>query len=406
MRCNLCRSETFAPVIDLGRMPIAHRLPAEPGEPVDTYPFEVVLCDRCGLVQIADPIPPAELYVDFNYCFSGWKPQPHIADELDLIVARRPGGRMIEIGSNDGLFLREAAARGFHEPVGVESNRPTTEIARAAGFTIYNAFLDEELAARIASERGRFDVLVCRQVLEHLPDIAGFFDCVEQLLDTGGVLFLDVPDVSRGFAVGDCSVLWEEHVSYFTRPSLQSVLQRFGYGDLDWRWFDYSGGTIAVLAERAAAGATREAIDLGAERELALGFAQRVRAYGAALRRRLEEARARGVRIVLYGVGNRACAITNILPLSGLIDYAVDDQVERQGRVMPGARLRIHPAARIAEDDGPLLVLLAVNVENEAAVSARVRALTAGPVETLSMLSPHDIMAELDALSLPGSTRR
>ena len=34
-----------------------------------------------------DPIDPEILYGEYNYCFSEWKPQPHMADEIEVIKA-------------------------------------------------------------------------------------------------------------------------------------------------------------------------------------------------------------------------------------------------------------------------------------------------------------------------------
>src|SRR5580692_2621450 len=111
-RCRVCRSEEVAPLLDLGRMPIAHRLLAQPAEPEETFPFALSLCRRCGLMQVADPIDPEILYRDFNYNFSSWKPEPHRADEIALILERARPQSAAEIGANDGLFLSELRAAG------------------------------------------------------------------------------------------------------------------------------------------------------------------------------------------------------------------------------------------------------------------------------------------------------
>jgi len=76
--------------------------------------------------------------------------------------------------------------------------------------------------------------------------------------------------------------------------------------------------------------------------------------------------RAAGHRVVLYGC--LASTLVDGLALGGLINFAVDDQTERQGRHMPDSGLEIHPSENLDKDVRPTVYLLAVNNENDAKV--------------------------------------
>jgi hypothetical protein len=79
--------------------------------------------------------------------------------------------------------------------------------------------------------------------------------------------------------------------------------------------------------------------------------------------------------------------------LAKLIDFAIDDQVERQGKFMPGSRLEIRPRSALAADPGRFMVLLAVNCESEPAVCANVLAgAEPGRFEFVSVLSPNSAL--------------
>jgi 2-polyprenyl-3-methyl-5-hydroxy-6-metoxy-1,4-benzoquinol methylase len=395
--CRLCGSKDLAPAIDLGAMPIAHRMRSRRDETDRRYPFREVLCRGCGVVQIAEPIDPQELYRDFNYCFSGWKPQPHIADELRLILAETPGPNLVEIGSNDGLFLNEARQAGFAPVLGIEPNAVATGFARDRGLEIVNEMLTPALARDLAGRRGRFDVVALRQVLEHLTDIAGFFRSVEALLKPEGVLFVDVPDCRQAFLAGDVSMIWEEHVNSFTEDTLEAALGRFGFGVLRRARYNFAGGTIAVVARR---GAVKPRVfDLAAHNGEVGRYEERARAYRARLRALLGHARASGHAVVLYGAGNRANTLTNWAALGALIDYAVDDQAERQGKFLPGTGIEVRAATALAAETRPVLCLLAVNTENDGPVTAKAMGLVRRQAIVFSLLSPKDIMAELDRAS-------
>jgi len=393
-RCRLCQAADLATAIDFGPMPIAHRMRRRRDESEPRYPFKELVCRQCGLVQIAEPIDPEDLYREFNYCFSGWKPQPHIAAELAMIQADAPGPRMLEIGSNDGLFLGEARKAGFAPLLGIEPNRIATDAARELGLEIVNEMLTPALAADLVARHGRFDTIVLRQVLEHLTDLAGFFRSAEILLAPEGVLFVDVPDCEQGFARGDVTMMWEEHVNSFTEATLEATLARFGFGIVRRERYNFSGGTVAVCAKRGAA--AQQAPDLAAHLANVGAYEGRARAYREKLRALLSRARDGGHAIVLYGAGNRACTFSNWSGIGALVDYAIDDQTERQGLFMPGTGLAVRASAALGEETRPLLCLLAVNTENDDVVAAKVRRLARQEAIVFSVLSPKDISAELD----------
>ena len=209
------------------------------------------------------------------------------------------------------------------------------------------------------------------------------------------MVFIDVPDVGPGLRVGDCTIAWEEHVNYFTQNVLERTLDTFGFTPVAFEKFNYSGGTLAVMARRKRS--TDHYVPSSAFHVLATSFSERVADYRERLTSALREAKTIFDNIVIYGVGCRACTLVNGLGLADLIDFAVDDQAERQGKLMPGSHLPVHDSKILARPGTSSLVLLAVNQENEANVTSRTRAACAeSAIEFLVVFGPADISAQLD----------
>ncbi len=93
-------------------------------------------------------------------------------------------------------------------------------------------------------------MFVARQVVEHLLDLENFLACAEIVLKPDGMIFISVPDVESGLRQGDLSLVWEEHVNYFTEPVLVDLLRRHGLAPLSIKKYDFSGGCLSVLARR------------------------------------------------------------------------------------------------------------------------------------------------------------
>ena len=325
--------------------------------------------------------------------------------ELDTIMSRGPHDSVFEIGCNDGRFLAELKEKGISTAVGLEPNSVPGGMARGRGLTVYESWVTPEICEKAVKENGgRFDLVVSRQVIEHVLDLDNFFACINVLLAKDGWLFLDMPDFELGLKTGDCSTVWEEHVSYFSAPVLAFMLQRHGFNADQHDWYDFSSGALSVIAHRTPENA--QPGDSEADRvpeiiKLARDYRKNLLHYQTTLKAVLTQATADGAEVALYGVGVRGCCSVNGLNLGANIDFAVDDQPERQGKFMPGSSLPIRPSSILAESDRPLVVLLAVNNENEKAVEEKVRMMIDRPASFLTLCSPTDIGAKLAAFQQP-----
>ncbi|CAA7613589.1 conserved hypothetical protein [Candidatus Terasakiella magnetica] len=392
--CRLCHSPFPAVIADFGHTPIAHRMLRQAGEPEELFSFVLTECPACGFVQVDVPIDPSALYGGFNFNFSSWKTEPHIETELAMIARYCVLDRVVEVGCNDGRFLDLVREQGAKAVVGIEPNPVPCRHAADRGITVVNQMLTSDLAASIAVEYGSATLVISRQVMEHVLDVHGFLRAINTMLAEGGFLFLDLPDSAPALGIGDCSFLWEEHVGYYTRDLLERLLSAHGFALKNLQTFDFSGGCIALLAQKIGP-STCESLPSHNETTAISGFAGRVEAYSESLHKLLIHAREKSIRVVLYGAGVRGCSVANFLKLAPLIDHVVDDQAERKGLFMPGVRLKVESLDEIMKDPGRFLILLAVNNENDARVSEKIRKLANDRALIMTICGPADIDSEI-----------
>jgi len=398
--CRLCRSPDTTLVADFGATPVAHRLLNLPDEPVPTYSFVLSSCLNCGFVQVNEPIEPSILYAGFNFNFSSWKFEPHIDDELALISGQCDLSSVVEIGANDGRFLEMLRARGAGRCIGIEPNPVPGQHARERGLEIVSEMFSRRLAQQLLGDRGKASLVVSRQVMEHIIDVPQFLTAINDMVDVGGMLFLDLPDSAPTFSIGDCTALWEEHVGYYSAGMLHALLPAYGFKVLETRLYDFSGGCIALLARKVSLPTGQPLSTRDNSIAIGAGFEKRIAAYRGRLLGLLAKAREQRMRIVLYGAGVRGCAATSFLALQRFIDLVVDDQVERHGLFLPSTNLPIGPLDNAQRDPGNKLFLLAVNNENDAKVASKIGAALGERALIASLCGPADIHAELDRLQV------
>ena len=243
-----------APSLPLPQPRIASDLPLPQEELDDPDPRFTVgfeCCKGCGLLQIVDAIPADLIYSQADTYTTGFQRPRHLEDLITTAVARRDPGSAIDVGCNDGALMETLGRAGYRQVVGLEPNAIAAEIARKKGHDVYTSYLDRSAGARIVAERGQFDALYLRHVVEHVSDLDRLLRGIRTLLHPDGLLVLELPDVEESFTLGSPAILWEEHVNYFTPALAEHMLGRFGFRVLDRRKYVFGGGSLAFVAQNA-----------------------------------------------------------------------------------------------------------------------------------------------------------
>src|SRR6266851_1514546 len=397
-QCCLCKGRNLSLLFNLDDLPISHFLRKKRDDPDPRFSVGFENCQDCGLLQIVDPIPADLIYGEADTYTTGFQQPRHLEDLITTTVARQDPGRAIDIGCNDGSLLEVLRRAGYAQVVGIEPNPVAASLARQKGHLVYTSYLTKELATQIVADCGAFDTVYLRHVVEHVSDLGAFFEALRMLLRPDGVLVLELPDVEEGFAIGSPAILWEEHVSYFTRALAEYMLERFGFHVSDRRRYVFGGGSIAFVARKTAipVRCTIPRPDPSATLELLRGFVAGMERQKSELRNLVSLARSNGYRILVYGAAPRSCLLVSVCQIAGMIDLVVDDRQDIHGRLMPGTQCVVHPLKEVAsEAGGKILCLLGVGSENEFKVRAKLEAAVEARLAFVSLFPPRNTLESI-----------
>lgn len=208
--------------------------------------YDAVDCATCGFIHVV-PIPSsAELGEFYRQKFYQQKANYFASHQEDLawwnaIYLERyerferhhkgHPGRILDVGSGPGNFLKLGQQRGW-DVVGVEPSMQAAEYARSLGLTIINSSFGPELAPDL----GRFDVVYMHGVMEHLRDPIATTALCYQLLNPGGLLFVNVANdfspfqkILRRSGYPPWWFVPPEHLNYFSVDSLRQLLTKAGF---------------------------------------------------------------------------------------------------------------------------------------------------------------------------------
>jgi SAM-dependent methyltransferase len=332
--CLACGGTEVEPLLSIPNVPaLCNHLCASAVEATSAPRGTISLsyCRDCGHVANSG-FDPARVHYDSRFentlSFSP-RYRSYAEATADRLIRRYRlcGKRIVEIGCGNGDFLRLLCAAG-NDGAGYDPSQPNGRYASGRGnFTIIGRNFT-------AADAQGADLVCCRHVLEHLPEPGVLLHRLRASIAAGSIVFFEVPNA---LFVLDRLSIWDiiyEHVSYFTPSSLAQAFHGAGFGirsietgfDDQYLWIEAAAG------DRAAPG-TMPPPEEALYRSFGARFAERV----AGWHRRIDEARCRKRRIVVWGAGAKGVMFANLLriPAGQGIDWLVDVNPRKHGHFVP-----------------------------------------------------------------------
>jgi len=141
-------------------------------------------------------------------------------------ITYRGRGRLLDFGCGSGKFLRRMQALGW-DVTGMDFSDAAVRAVRTSGVPALAGSLPHpDLPPR------SFDVITMRHALEHVPDPRSVLRGAWDLLDSGGLLLVQVPNFAgweiRHFGDASLGVDLPRHLTHFTRATLSAIFERAG----------------------------------------------------------------------------------------------------------------------------------------------------------------------------------
>jgi len=226
--CPLCRASGFEVLHSIPSIPVHHALPdtSIPEEKDFAY-LEIAECHACGHVYNAAFDPD---HIDDLYYKNLQTNRPvhrtmtrAIEDVCGFIMSdQKDDLSIMEIGGGTGDVSRalEKSARRFIlvEP----SNALNAEDFSGTCIELVADFFPTDVIVE------NFDVIICRQVLEHTTDPLSFLTAIRTNLNPEGVAYIEIPRMD--YIVDNFSPIdfHYAHVQYFFQTHIEAIFLRAG----------------------------------------------------------------------------------------------------------------------------------------------------------------------------------
>jgi SAM-dependent methyltransferase len=378
--CRSCGSRGLRTFLSLGKTPLADAL-VEPDAAAGVeprFPLDVAFCPQCTLVQILEEVPPQQLFVDNYLYFSSFSDavMRHAKAHVDSLVTARglgEGSFAVELASNDGYLLRHFLPHGVRV-LGVDPAPDQAAAARGIGVPTLEEFFGVPLGRRVRRDHGAADVIIANNVMAHVPQLNDFVEGMAELLADDGVITVENPWVKDLVDNAEFDTIYHEHFYYFSCTAVDTLVRRHGMFLNHVEYFpDLHGGTLRWHIGKQESVSDEARRFLNIEQETGVtdfsyyqDFALLVDDIRRSLRETLENLHQGGASIAAYGAAAKGSTMLNCAGIDAeLVDFVVDRNTHKQGKLMPGVRIPIRAVEDLAAEMPDYCLLLAWNFADE-----------------------------------------
>ena len=374
MNCKITKS-AIKPFISFGKMPIANGfLNKENFSKEFFFDLEVGFSEKCSLFQLKDHPTPEQMFNNKYPFFTGSSEamKIHFQKYSDFIKKNyiNNNSKIIEIGSNDGTFLKNFKNSNL-DYVGFEPSENVAEIAKQKGVRTINSFFGLNSLDLVKNFLKQTDVIFAANVICHIPELNGLIKAVDQLLSKDGVFIFEEPYLGSMFNKTSYDQIYDEHIFMFSGTSIKKIFDLFDMELIDLIKQETHGGSMRYVISRK----NKRPINKNVEKILdeeklnnldnldsCLKFKKNCENSKIKINNLLKKYISEGKRIVGYGATSKSTTILNYCGInSEIIEYICDTTKEKIGKYSPGMHIPIVAVDKFRKDNAEIAYLFVWN---------------------------------------------
>ena len=321
--------------------------------------------------------PLCESYAYFSSYSDSWL--QHAKSYTEKMTQRfglNSSSQVVEIASNDGYLLQYFVAQKI--PVlGIEPAANVATVATNKGIPTLVKFFGEKTANELVAKGKQADLVLGNNVLAHVPDLNDFVKGIKVLLKPEGVITMEFPHLMRLIEENQFDTIYHEHFCYFSFITVEKVFAAHGLRIFDVEELSTHGGSLRIYGchiEDKSKQTSVQVKELKAREEAAgfnnienyFSFSKKVEETKFKLLEFLIAAKREGKSIAGYGAPGKGNTLLNYCGIrSDFIDYTVDRNPYKQGKLLPGTHIPIFHPDKIKETKPDYLLILPWNLKNE-----------------------------------------
>ena len=340
--------------LNLGKQPIANSFLSSISKKSlrKEYFYRLIVCfdTKNFLVSVRDPVNPKIQYTD-KYAHRASESQT--MQKAFKLAAKKLQKRfkprkVMEIGSNDGVFLKNFSKK---KTIAVEPCRNLANLTKKK-FKTYPNFWDKNLSKKILNRHSKVDLIFSSNTISHIPNLKETFEAINNILSDKGVLVIEDPSLSSVVKINSYDQFYDEHVYVFSALSMNNIVKDYQLRLFDAEKISNHGGSLRyfIIKEKNLLKTTsRLKKIINEEKKQGLNnfktfkkFAKKVKKSKEKLVTLLSELKKKNKKIISYGATYKSTTVFNYCKINNkFFNYVTDTTKNKQGKFTPGMHIPI-----------------------------------------------------------------
>jgi len=355
--CRLCKSRDIDVILPFGEVALANSYPFSKEDREDLFPLTLMKCTNCGHIQLRETINPERLFLNYLYSSSD-SPSliKHFKEYAEDIKNRfyKENLNILEIGSNDGILLKEFENIKFGKLIGIDPAENISERAKSIkNVNIITDFFNIESAIRIKNKFGPINIICANNVFAHVDQVDSMIEGIVNCLADDGVFIFEnayLYDTIKGLYFDQ---VYHEHLQYYGILPLIKYLYNYKMEIFDIKRVNTQGGSFRIYAKKIKNQnysisenvfkfiQNEKEFDLYSNQTYQ-NFTEKLNILKNNLQNLIKDIRVKGGKISCYGCPAKFALFSKFFELNdNIIEYVVDDSSLKQGRFSPGKKIPI-----------------------------------------------------------------
>jgi len=378
MKCKFSQKK-ISPFMSFGKMPMANQfLTKDQFAKEFFYDLEVGFSEKYYLFQVNDHPVSQNIFND-DYPFYTSKSNymiNHFRIFADWIKKNylRESSRVIEIGANDGSFLKNFNTKNIIH-YGFEPSKKIAQVAKNKGLDMIADFFNEKNAKNLDKFTKNTDVVFAANVICHIPDLNDLIKGIDAVLSKKGVFIFEEPYLGSMFKKVSYDQIYDAHIYIFSLLSVREIFKKYNFDLIDAYPQITHGGSMRYVIARNNQRPISNRVNKIINNEISLKmdtlksceiFKNNCQISRDKFKKKIINFKNLGKKICGYAASAKSTTLLNYCKIDrNLIEFIVDSTKEKVGKFSPGMHIPVVSENYFHKHLPDLLVLLSWNHKKE-----------------------------------------
>lgn len=244
--CRVCCGSLHS-VLSLGDQYVSNFIYSE-GDDGVKIPLELVLCSRCGLLQLRHTASPENMYRNYWYRSGTNKTMTEalcdIANKSERLMRLEEGNTVLDIGCNDGTLLASYSTPGIYR-VGFDPAENLVPFScKVADKVVTDFFTSESYFSDMELQPRKPMIITSIAMFYDLEYPNKFVADVKKVLHPEGLWVVQMSYLPAMLQQNAFDNICHEHLEYYSLTSFEYLLKLYDFEVVDVELNDVNGGSF------------------------------------------------------------------------------------------------------------------------------------------------------------------